>query len=76
MKRILSAAMIGGATVLASGAPMPLPAQAQISEQAARTIGVDAYLYFYPLVTMDITRRSSAMLRPVRATLLGRRTRS
>ncbi|WP_338462153.1 DUF1254 domain-containing protein [Synechococcus elongatus IITB7] len=57
MKRILSAAMIGGATVLASGAPMPLLAQAQISEQAARTIGVDAYLYFYPLVTMDITRR-------------------
>ncbi len=28
----------------------------RISEQEARAIGVDAYIYFYPLVTMDITR--------------------
>jgi len=28
-----------------------------ISEQEASAIAVDAYLYFYPLVTMDITRR-------------------
>src|SRR5271168_4872700 len=28
-----------------------------ISEQDAHSIGVMAYLYFYPLVTMDITRR-------------------
>lgn len=28
-----------------------------LSEQEAHAIGVDAYLYFYPLVTMDITRR-------------------
>jgi len=32
-------------------------AQTSISEQEARAIGVQAYLYFYPLVTMDITKR-------------------
>jgi hypothetical protein len=28
-----------------------------VSEAEARAIGVDAYLYFYPLVSVDITRR-------------------
>ena len=28
-----------------------------ISSEEAHAIGVDAYLYFYPLVTMDITRK-------------------
>src|SRR5215510_8651874 len=37
--------------VLAEGT---LPA---ISEQEALAIGADAYVYFYPLVTMDVTRR-------------------
>ena len=31
----------------------------RISEQEARAIGVDAYIYFYPLVSMDITRLQS-----------------
>ncbi len=33
------------------------PAAASISEDEAHAIGVDAYLYFYSLVTMDLTRR-------------------
>src|SRR5262245_49068534 len=27
-----------------------------VSEDEARSIGIDAYVYFYPLITMDVTR--------------------
>jgi hypothetical protein len=45
---------------LGSGLTTPAMAQAAqpaITEQEAHAIAVDAYLYFYPLVTMDLTRR-------------------
>lgn len=32
-------------------------AQTAGSEQEAHALGVDAYLYFYPLITMDLTRK-------------------
>ncbi len=33
------------------------PAAKAITDDEAHAIGVEAYLYFYPLVTMEITRR-------------------
>jgi hypothetical protein len=39
------------------GVPHPASAETPITEQEAHAIGVNAYLYFYPLVTVDITRR-------------------
>jgi hypothetical protein len=32
-------------------------AESAITEQEAQSIAVDAYIYFYPLVTMDVTRK-------------------
>ena len=43
--------------VLANQPQTAMAQAAPISEQEAYAIGVDAYLYFYPLVTMDLTRR-------------------
>jgi hypothetical protein len=44
-------------TSLAQGAsPATLP-QSGVTEHDAHAIAVDAYLYFYPLITMDVTRK-------------------
>jgi hypothetical protein len=45
------------AVIVAALTPQsPLRAD-DITEAEAQAIGVDAYLYFYPLITMDVTRR-------------------
>ena len=41
----------------------------KISEQEAHAIGLSAYLYFYPLVTMDLTRKQ--LINVVKAEGLG-----
>jgi len=43
--------------LLATALTAPGIVIASLSEQEANEIGVNAYLYFYPLVTMDITRK-------------------
>jgi hypothetical protein len=50
------AVLTGLACAQGLGSPIARAAE-PITEQEARAIGVDAYLYFYPLLSMDITRR-------------------
>jgi hypothetical protein len=40
------------------------PPATALSEQEAHAIGVDAYLYFYSLVTMDLTRKQFTNIEP------------
>jgi len=53
--------LIGLASVPRAGAQFAMPA---ITEAEARGIALDAYLYFYPLVTMDLTRKQLINAKP------------
>ncbi|MGA8692003.1 MAG: DUF1254 domain-containing protein [Methyloceanibacter sp.] len=44
---------------------------ASITEEEAHAIGVDAYLYFYPLITMELTRLQGTNIEPDKAPLRG-----
>jgi hypothetical protein len=57
MKWFNLASLFCAGTFAVLAAPTGAGAQTSITEQETHAIGVDAYLYFYPLVTMDITRR-------------------
>jgi hypothetical protein len=39
-------------------------AQSSVTEDEAYAIGVQAYIYFYPLITMDITRQQMSNIEP------------
>jgi len=54
------------ALTVVSSAVFPLVSQAQtkITTEQAHAIGVDAYVYFYPLLTMDITRKQFTNIEP------------
>jgi hypothetical protein len=43
---------------------MPRGAHAGITEEEARAVAVDAYIYLYPLVTMELTRKQSTNIEP------------
>ena len=55
--RKLSAGAALAVAMLAASPTRAQVAPSKPTEQEAREIGVRAYLYLYPLVTMDITRR-------------------
>lgn len=59
-QNLLTAALLGALAF----SPPTARAAAPITEEAAHAIAVDAYLYFYPLVTMDITRKQSTNIEP------------
>ena len=54
-KKITTALVLG----LLVGPLLPLVARAQnaLTEQEARAIALDAYIYFYPLMSMDLSRK-------------------
>jgi hypothetical protein len=59
----LAAAGRGLPAIAQTASPATGSSQA-ITEQEAHAIGVAAYLYFYPLLTMDLTRRQSTNVEP------------
>ena len=41
-----------------------MAASGTVTEEDAHAIGVEAYLYFYPIVTMDVTRKQFTNMKP------------
>ncbi|MEP9398167.1 DUF1254 domain-containing protein [Mesorhizobium sp. KR2-14] len=53
---VLSGLVLAGSLALLA---VSASAQDSVTEEEAHAIAVDAYLYFYPLITMDVTRQQS-----------------
>jgi hypothetical protein len=64
MRRSMFVTLLSSPMLVALAASLPASAQSATPEQQAHAIAVDAYLYFYPLITMDITRKQSTNIEP------------
>src|SRR5258708_7766347 len=62
MRRVTLPGLFGMVLLITLAAPAG--AQSTITEQEAHAIAVDAYLYFYPLLSMDVTRKQSTNIDP------------
>ena len=56
MKFLMMSLLLAGSFIQSA---MAQSASSPLTEEAARAIAVDAYLYFYPLISVDITRKQS-----------------
>jgi hypothetical protein len=63
---LIPQALTAVALTVAAIAVFPLTSQAQskITAEEAHAIGVDAYIYFYPLLSMDLTRKQFTNIEP------------
>ena len=62
----ISGLLIGAiaAAWVAAALPALATEPASITEENAHTVGLGAYLYFYPLITMDLTRKQFTNVNP------------
>ncbi|MGE8065603.1 DUF1254 domain-containing protein [Pseudomonas sp. NPDC089569] len=63
---LLTQALTAAALTVVASAIFPLVshAQSKVTAEEAHAIGVDAYVYFYPLLTMDVTRKQFTNIEP------------
>ena len=62
MKRMILSTFAGGLMTLAS--VLTAQAQTTLTADEAHAIGVDAYVYFYPLLSMEISRQTFTNIAP------------
>jgi hypothetical protein len=61
---LVAASALGSTTGVDAARAEAAATQSAITESEARAIAVDGYLYFYPLILMDITRKQSTNVEP------------
>jgi len=54
---LIGLSLAAGSDLLVMPSGAPAAQMPPVTAEEAHAVGVDAYLYFYPLVTMDITRK-------------------